>query len=389
MSIRKVKISETEFRWEVSVRVDGRSSKRLTRRFEKRSDADAFQAEFKNKQRELKNADYGIRSFEETTFGEEAQYWLERQGLRFSPGHEKRARNILDEILPKFGKFTPNQLHPDRLTRFQSEQLAQGLAPATVNRKTDVVMAILNFSLRHRRIPFHPAAGFRKLPEVREDMKFWERNEAEAFLEFAAAKYPEGSPDRWFYVVYLLALNTGLRAGEIWGLQAQDIAQGGELLHIRRRWDLISWDFKPPKGKKSRYVPCNEELRRELERLVREGKLSSEQTIFRSQAGTPVCQDNFYDRIFKKDVAEAKVKEIRFHDLRHTATTLMIAEGLDIKTVQEICGHKDISTTMKYVHLLGDSIRRAASRFCVKPKNPTLSPAAPVHETGLKLVVSN
>lgn len=63
------------------------------------------------------------------------------------------------------------------------------------------------------------------------------------------------------------------------------------------------------------------------------------------------------------------MKKVRFHDLRHTGTTLMIAGGLDIKTVQEICGHKDISTTMNYVHLLGDSVRQAARTFLVGPSS--------------------
>jgi len=53
----------------------------------------------------------------------------------------------------------------------------------------------------------------------------------------------------------------------------------------------------------------------------------------------------------------------------------MIAEGLDLKTVQEICGHKEITTTMRYVHLFGDSIRQAAKIFAVKPSaSPTKSP---------------
>jgi integrase len=227
---------------------------------------------------------------------------------------------------------------------------------------------VLNFSVRHRRIAYNPAAGFRKLPETREDMKFWERLEAETFLTKMSEKCPPGSEARWIYVVYLLALNTGLRAGEVWGLQPQDIVYDGELLHIRRRWDLITRDFRPPKGKVSRFVPCNGELRSELTRLIADRKIPDTETIFQSQNGTPICQDNFYDRIFKPDVVAGEVKDVRFHDLRHTATTLMIAEGLDIKTVQEICGHKDISTTMKYVHLLGDSIRKAASRFSIKPQ---------------------
>jgi integrase len=379
MSVRKVRINEAEVRWEVCVYTDGRGSKRVKRRFEKKSDADAFLAEYEQRQRELMKADCGIKDFEDTTFEAESRYWLERQGLRFSPGHLKRASEILKEILPKFGSMAPNQFHPERLSRFQSEQLAQGLRPAMVNRKTDVITAILNFSVRHRRIAYSPATGFRKLPEVREDMKFWERAEAERFLGFAAGKYPVDHPLRWIYVAYVLALNTALRAGEIWGLQPQDICQGEELLHIRRRWDIITKSYRSPKGKKSRYVPCNSVLRGELKRLIEANGTLPEMPIFQTRNGTPVTHDNFDDR-FRRDVGTSGVKLIRFHDMRHTATTLMIAEGLDIKTVQDICGHKDISTTMKYVHLLGDSVRKAASRFVIEPEKT---------QPALKLVVES
>lgn len=366
MSVRKIK-HHNQIRWEVYVLTSGRGSKRLRRRFETKAEAESFLEEYKTRKRESRKVGGHTRDFEETTFKEEAQYWLERQSIRFSPGHARRVKGILEEILPEFGSLSPARLTPERLSRFQSEQLANGLAPATVNRKTDVITAALNFSVRHRRIPFSPATGFRKLPEVREEMKFWERSDAEAFLEFANRKYPLGSENRWIYVVYLLALNTALRAGEIWGLQPQDVVQDGELLAIRRQWDLNAKAFRLPKGKKARLVPCNEILRDELERLSSGKTFRTDQTIFQSGAGTPVSRDNFDGRVFQIDLKESGLKKIRFHDLRHTATTLMIAEGLDLKTVQEICGHKEITTTMRYVHLLGDSVRQAAKVFAVKP----------------------
>lgn len=368
MSVRKIKHNE-QIRWEVYVLTHGRGSRRLRRRFDTKAEAEAFLEDYKQRKRDAKRVGHHTRDFEETTFREEAQYWIERQGLRFSPGHLRRVKGILDEILPELGNLKPSQLNPERLSRLQSEQLATGLTPATVNRKTDVITAALNFSVRHRRLPYTPAAGFRKLPEFREDMKFWERHEAEKFLSFASQKYPLGSSDRWIYGVYCLALNTALRAGEIWGLKPEDIVQGGELLRIQRQWDLNSLSFRLPKGKKARLVPCNAALKAELDGLLKGKAFGPEQTLFQSKAGTPVSRDNFDDRVFQPDIIESGVKRIRFHDLRHTAATLMIAEGLDLRTVQEICGHKEITTTMRYAHLLGDAIKRAAKVFAVQPSS--------------------
>ncbi len=54
--------------------------------------------------------------------------------------------------------------------------------------------------------------------------------------------------------------------------------------------------------------------------------------------------------------------------MRHTATTLMIANGVDLKTVKEICGHKSIATTMNYVHLVAENLRSVAKSFSVTPQ---------------------
>lgn len=92
-----------------------------------------------------------------------------------------------------------------------------------------------------------------------------------------------------------------------------------------------------------------------------------ESPVFRNERGNPIDHDNFVDRRFDKDVKEWGGRRIRFHDLRHTATTLLIAAGIDIRTVKEICGHSDIKTTMNYIHLVPGQIEKVAECFSVAP----------------------
>lgn len=78
---------------------------------------------------------------------------------------------------------------------------------------------------------------------------------------------------------------------------------------------------------------------------------------------------------FERDVKSWEGRRIRFHDLRHTAATLMLSKGIDVKTVSEILGHEDISTTMRYVHLLGKRIKQVSQTFAIRPeihKKPNL-----------------
>ncbi len=113
----------------------------------------------------------------------------------------------------------------------------------------------------------------------------------------------------------------------------------------------------------------NPTLNEELKGWVRQERISIEGTIFRNEQGGPVFHDNFSDRKFEKDVKEWGGRRIRFHDLRHTATTLLIACGVDIKTVKEICGHADIKTTMNYIHMVPGNLDRVSQLFSVLPRS--------------------
>ena len=160
-----------------------------------------------------------------------------------------------------------------------------------------------------------------------------------------------------------------MRAGEIWGLQPQDL-KGDGLILIERQYDRVSKSYRPPKGKKSRRVPCNAMLASELKQLVANQTASS---VFYTQDGSPICHETFVRSFYDRDVKESAVRRIRFHDMRHTAATLMLASGVPLNTVKEICGHADIATTTGYVHLLADSVKDAGRMFSLAPVFPVPS----------------
>jgi len=367
MSIRKIKTTTGETKWEVREHENGRGSKRVTRRFDRKVDAEAFVQDFKNEMKAKEKDPFAGISLKDRTFKEEAEFWFNDGKLRFTESHIKRAQGILKTVIAEYGNYTMDKFTPELLTKIQQAEKQKQLSNSSVNRKTEVITAILNFSTKLRRIPYNPSVGFRKLKRETKEMQFWNQEEAVSFLSKMNELYPEGSKQRWIYVSYLMALNTSMRAGEIWGLQVHDIAVEGTSIWVRRQFNRVTHDFGPTKGKKARHVPCSEDLLKELLQLIKTQKLKPTDTIFRNDKGLPVCHDNFSDRQFGKDVKAWGGKRIRFHDLRHTATTLMIANGIDLKTVKEICGHADIATTMNYVHLLSGSIANVSKVFSLKP----------------------
>ena len=241
---------------------------------------------------------------------------------------------------------------------------------------------MLNFSASQKRIPFNPVSGFNKLPKTSPEMLFWDEKEAQSFLAWANRKYSNWSnlsrhKARKNYIAYLLALNTGMRAGEIWGLKPHDLffneSGVGDTIFVRRQFNAVIKAFAPLKGgatankDKSRHVPCAPALRKELETLIRSNNTRGDETIFQSVFGRPFNHDSFSDK-FERDVRRWGGRKVRFHDLRHTAATLMLSKSIDVKTVSEILGHESLLTTMIYVHLLGEKIKQVSKTFSVLPE---------------------
>lgn len=359
MTIKKVNLPNKEIRWEVCERLPGHGEKRIRRRFEKKVDAQVFLDSLKDRKKEAlqPNTVQATSDIEGTTFNSEAEHWLKKKGGDFTEGYFRVINPGLNKIRNLYGHFPISRFTPGLLFEFRLLMKDQGLSGATQNRYCDLITRIINFSFKQKRINFNPVVGYEKGKENQTEMQFWDEGEVISFLNLADKKYPRGSKKRWIYAVYLLALETGARAREIWGFKILDIPKTGTKIKILRQ-ALGANRFTATKGKDSRFVPFSFGLREEIESLLNDEleELDSNWTIFRSKVNTPIDHDNFSERVFEKDIEESGARRIRFHDLRHTAITLMVKKGVLLPMIQKIAGHKDIKTTMRYVHVLGKDI---------------------------------
>src|SRR5690606_39199341 len=172
-------------------------------RFKKKIDAQNFLDHYTAEKQNFKKTGQATSLLEEVTYHDEAKFWLESMKGHFSVAHLKRVDAILKEQLPLFRHYTLDRLAAAFLTNYQRELKSRRQKNATINRKSEVITAIFNHSVRHRRIPYSPAIGFRNLPLQREEIVFWEKHEASDFLKCMSARYPKESPKRWIYVAYL------------------------------------------------------------------------------------------------------------------------------------------------------------------------------------------
>jgi integrase len=360
MKAKKV-VLKTETKWEVLFYINGRGSKRVRKRFDKKSDADIFiKNYFGDKAGTLTKIENKDSS---RTLYSESEYWLSVRGGEISDGHYNRVKGILDKINKGYGKHPISMFNHSLLTKIRNDLLQKDLSKATANRWLSAITSVIKYSYVHQRISANPSSEFKLLNEQRDEMSFWEKQEAKEFLEYSKSKY-EGKC-RWKHISYLIALNTGVRAGELWGLKPKDFNFKRKFIHICRQFNSHSHKITETKGKDNRKVPFNSDLQLEIERYIRINNLSENDLLFQNKAKKAISHTNFRKRQFEKDVLESGVSKIRFHDMRHTALTLMVDSGINLKIVQSIAGHKDITTTMKYVHLLGSSMDSVSDQFSI------------------------
>ena len=335
------------------------SKGQIRRRFERKVDAQEFFDSIKDRKKEMLSSGPAKALFdiEATTFNKEADHWLESKKDEFTEGYLRAVRPALKRIKESFGNRPISNFTPDLLTAFRKALKKEGLSSSTQNRYTEIISRVINFSVVSKRISFDPTKGYEKVKEIYEEMDFWDSDEVYTFLSFANRKYPRGSEKRWIYLAYLFALETGVRSNELWGLKIKDLPESGTKIKISRQ-ALGGSRFSPTKGKDTRFVPYSSGLKDEINYLLKDELIEQtpERTLFVNNALTCIDHNNFRNSFFEADLKQSGLRPIRFHDLRHTAISMWVRNGINLPTVQKMAGHKDLKTTMRYVHVLGREI---------------------------------
>ncbi len=352
MGIKKITNPDGTVRWEASFYTNGRYGKRIQRRFDKKIDAEKFFKDCDLQRDDCTKNDSKI--LEEVRLETEINYWLNAKGPTFTVGYFRSIGPALNVIRSYCGNMTLSKLTMGFIHNLRETLRKRGLSPATQNRYIEILVRICNFSFQEERISKNPLANYKSLREPKQEMSFWSDEEVEIFLNFADSKYPKGSDKRWVFVAYLFALETGVRAREMWGVQYRDLDLERFTVRVSRQ-NLGKDQYSETKGKNERVVPVSRVLKEELT-LLMGANCEHHTTIFQSSSKGAIDHQNFVNRIFSKDVKEAKVKRIRFHDLRHTAITLLVKQNISPWLVQRIAGHADLKTTMRYVHIIGKDV---------------------------------
>ena len=146
----------------------------------------------------------------------------------------------------------------------------------------------------------------------------------------------------------LLALNTGMRIGDLVSLRWEDIELDSGRCHV-----------KNGKGAKDRVIFIRPAILSEMLDMSRGMKREPQGLVFSTLKGEPI-KTPYLRKMISEKARKADIgKRVHFHLLRHTYLSRLYGRTKDIRVVQEVAGHADISTTQIYTHLSGEDVRRA------------------------------
>lgn len=313
-------------------------------------------------------------------FKEYAQLWLEGyiKPLRRDTTYERYQSIMERHVFPVLGKVPIDEIKRGDIRNLLMALLRKGASWETVCLVRNVISGPMVHALDDEIITANPISGiFKRISKPRSPKKEIDplkHEEVALYLEACARHYPE------HYHFFLTAFRTGMRLGELLALKWRDIDWYGKFILVRRSYKRGRLDHTKT-GKQRRVDMSNQlfEALRELhirrkKEALESGKGKVEEFIF-PRNGKPIEQ-NSIRYPFKRILEKAGLREIRFHDIRHTFASLLFSDGASPVYVKEQMGHSSIQITVDiYCHLIPNSNRDMVNRLDTQPSATYPQPA--------------
>jgi site-specific recombinase XerD len=245
-------------------------------------------------------------------------------------------------LVKYFGDQPLSEITRQDVERFR-KRLSLELSPATVNRYMAHLKTLFNKAIAWGKAKHNPVIGIGQFKEHHRVRYLTEEEE-----ENLKSVFP---PDFWPWVE--VAMHTGLRRSEQFTLSWNDVNFQTRVLSVMG------------KGQQIRHIPMNDHVVEILQNL--HSRLKSPWVFTCSNGITAMDARNFVQRIFLPAVRKVGIENFRWHDLRHTFASRLVMGGEDIRTVQELMGHKTITITMKYAHLSPKHLMKAVQGLVKVP----------------------
>lgn len=234
----------------------------------------------------------------------------------------------------------------DRVRDPDAKSPEYGISPASRARKLSALKSFYKYlTMRTKQLQENPVADL-EYPKLRKSLpKYLTLEQSSALL-----KAVSGQNQARDYAILMVFLNCGIRRSELVGLNITDVYED--------RLRVVG------KGNKERFVYFGAACRKALDAYLpirRKQVLTDNRALFGSRNGNRISTDAVH-ALVKKAFLKAGLDATQFsaHKLRHTAATMMLSGGVDVKTVQEVLGHENLNTTQIYTHIESTELKIAA-----------------------------
>jgi integrase len=277
---------------------------------------------------------------------------LAKDALAHSIAHKRTYsddKQRMDRMLRWFKGRSAESITPQDIERHFAECVAElKWAPSTVNHHRSLLSLAYRLAIRDGKLSVNPARATKHRREDNSRARYLTDAEEAKLREVVAAKWPN-------HILELdVALHTGLRRSEMYGLDWEDVNLANRYLHVKRG-----------KNGEGRWVRLNAVAVKALTKL-QEG---SDETgaVFRGRGGERLQSARHW---FEDAVDAAKIEDFHWHDLRHTFASRLAMAGVGIRAIQELLGHKSLAMTVRYSHLSQDFQQESVDKLVPPQPEP-------------------
>ena len=293
------------------------------------------------------------------TFAQWSQKWLSAKNDISASTRRGYTGRLKTHLLPAFGKSKLTAITNNQIGQWIAKAIEDGSGMVVIKSAHGVLRQILNAAVLDGRLNRNPAIGV-PLPRTKSKEK-----KALSFEQLMAlAEEVTG-----YKALILFAGTTGLRWGEIAALQCRDVSILHRTVNVEKAIATGARGEKvvsPTKTHQVRTVPFPKYLLSDISQLIESRPADS--PLFQSPRGVTMDYHGFMAHVFRPAVARLGMKDVSFHNLRHTTASLLISKGAPITAVAGILGHASTQMTLdvyghlyeddanKYIDRLGDSL---------------------------------
>jgi integrase len=267
---------------------------------------------------------------------------LAQEAIDWYVNHERKdVRNFrgrMKFILEAFADRVADEIKPSDIDAWIS---SHKWSAATKNRYKNVFGKTFKIALADGKVTSNPARMVEQRAENNARIRFLSENEEKRLRQAIKKRFPTHMPE------FDVALNTGMRKGEQFSLEWSQISLTRKRIRLERT-----------KNGSNREIPLNKTCLNVLEAL--HGTRPHDGRVFLSKYGRDLNDPRAW---FELALEVAKVKNFRWHDLRHTFISRLVMKDVNLRTVQELAGHKTISMTTRYAHLAPEHNQAAIEKL--------------------------